>query len=523
VDGFIATETVVVELLLVVSLVALGVRRLRRLRLPYTVALVIAGLMITASQPLQLRVTPELILALLVPPLVFEAALQISFDSLRRDLAGILLLAVPGVILSTLIVGLLVSRLAPLALPLAMVFGALISATDPVSVVALFRALGAPRRLALLVEGESLLNDGTAIVTFSIVLAAALTGSLNLVQGALDFLRVAAGGAAVGFALGWVTARVIGQVDDHLIETTLTTVLAFGSYLLAEYFHVSGVLAVVVAGLVAGNLGPLGMSPTTRIVLFNFWEYAAFLANSLVFLLIGLQIDIPTLLGSWQAVLAAIVAVLVARALTVYGLGWATRWLPEPIPLRWQHVQNWGGLRGAIGLALALSLPAALGPGVETVRVMAYGVVLFSLLVQSTTMGPLLHRLKIVAPDPAQIEYQTRHARLVAFRAAATHLERMQRDGLISAHAWELVRPELVERAGDLGVKVRELLQGNPAMADAELADARRELGRAQRSALLGLRRDGVISDEVYATLIAEVDSGLSDHTEELDESGVEG
>jgi CPA1 family monovalent cation:H+ antiporter len=138
-------------------------------------------------------------------------------------------------------------------------------------------------------------------------------------------------------------------------------------------------------------------------------------------------------------------------------------------------------------------------------------------------MGPLLHRLKIVAPDPAQIEYQTRHARLVAFRAAATHLERMQRDGLISAHAWELVRPELVERAGDLGVKVRELLQGNPAMADAELADARRELGRAQRSALLGLRRDGVISDEVYATLIAEVDSGLSDHTEELDESGVEG
>jgi monovalent cation:H+ antiporter, CPA1 family len=507
VERFITTETLVIELLLIVSLVAIAVRRLR---IPYTVALVIVGLVLTTQQPLELDLTPELILALLVPPLVFEAAFHINLRDLRRDLPGILLLAVPGVLITTLIVGGLVAWLTPLALPLAMVFGALISATDPVAVVALFRALGAPKRLALLVEGESLFNDGTAIVVFNLVLASALTGAFHPIQGVADFLRVAAGGLAVGFVLGWLIAQLIARIDDYLIETTLTTVLAFGSYLIAERLHFSGVLAVVAAGLINGNIGPQGMSPTTRIVLFNFWEYVAFLANSFIFLLIGLQVNIPMLAANWQPVLWAIVAVLVSRAVVAYGLGWIHNRLTEPIPWRWLHVLNWGGLRGAIALALALSLPAALGPGRDLVWVMAFGVVLFTLLVQSITMKPLLRWLGISARDPIQIEYETRHARMMAFRAAALHLDQMQRDGFLSQHAWEILRPELLERVEQMALDVRALQRIHPELAADELDRARRELLRAQRSALRTLQRDGVISEEVFECLATEIDVELA-------------
>src|SRR5512137_517872 len=211
-ERFLTTETLIIELLLVVALVAIAVRRLR---VPYPVALVIVGLLLTTQQPLQLSLTPELILALFVPPLVFEAAFHLNLRDLQRNLAGILLLAVPGVVLTMLIVGGLTAVLTPLALPAALVFGALISATDPVAVVALFRALGAPKRLALLMEAESLFNDGTAIVVFNIVVAIALAGHFNPADGIVDFLKVSAGGLMVGFALGWATAQLIARIDDY--------------------------------------------------------------------------------------------------------------------------------------------------------------------------------------------------------------------------------------------------------------------------------------------------------------------
>jgi len=506
-ERFIATETLVIELLLVVSLVAIFVRRLR---IPYTVALVIVGLLITIQQPLELSITPELILALFLPPLVFEAAFHLNLTELERDLSNLFLLAVPGVIITTIVVGGVVALGTPLGLPLALVFGALIAATDPVSVVSLFRALGVPKRLAVLVEGESLFNDGTAIVVYNLVLAAALTGQFDLVKGLADFVRVVAGGTIVGLALGWLVSRVIARVDDYLIETTLTTILAFGSYLLAERLSFSGVLAVVAAGLVNGNLGPRGMSPTTRIVLFNFWEYVAFLANSLVFLLIGLQVNIPDLLAAWQPILWGILAVLLARVVVVYGLGWIMNRFEEPVPSKWQHVLTWGGLRGAVCLALALSLPTQLGPEIALLRVMAFGVVLFTLLVQATTMGTLLRRLEIIWHSESQTEYEMRHARLTALRAAEGHLNRLHHDGLVSTHTLETLQPQLAERANALATSVREALRADPALEAEELDLARQELLRAQRSTLLDLRRDGVISEEVFEKLVAEVDAALA-------------
>ncbi len=507
-EAFLSVETVVIELLLVVSLVAIAVRRFR---VPYTVALVIAGLFITSQQPVDITIAPELILALLVPPLIFEAAFHINLRELQRSLPRILLLAVPGVIISMFLVGGIVNVTTSLALPVALLFGALISATDPVAVVALFRALGAPRRLSLLMEGESLFNDGTAIVLFNVVLGIVLTGHFSLVEGIGDFIRVVAGGLAVGIVVGWVASRAIAAIDDYLIEITITTIIAFGSYLIAERLHFSGVLAVVAAGLVNGNLGPRGMSPTTRIVLFNFWEYVAFLANSMVFLLIGLQINIPTLVANWQSVVWAIIAVLIARAVVIYGLGFMNNRVFEPIPAKWLHVMNWGGLRGAIALALALSLPAAVGPDRNLVRVMAFGVVLFTLLVQSTTMGPLLRRLGIVTRSEVEVNYELEHARLLSFQSAAEHLEDMHRNGFITTQAWETLRPELMEQAQEMALSVRQLQAAYPELAEEEIKDARRELLRARRSALLGLRRDGIISQEAMDRLGTELDISLAE------------
>ncbi|MHB8133118.1 MAG: Na+/H+ antiporter [Anaerolineaceae bacterium] len=505
-EDFLTTETLIIELLLIASLVAIVVRRLH---IPYTVALVVVGLALTTQSPVKFELTPGLILALFVPPLVFEAAFHLNFNELKHNLTSILTLAVPGVILTTLIIGSMLSITTTLSLFSALVFGSLIAATDPVAVVALFRLLGIPKRLSVLVEGESLLNDGTALVLFNIMLAVAITGQFNLIQSFVDFVKVAVGGIAVGMLLGWVISRLIARIDDYLIEITLTTVLAYGSYLLADQLRLSGVLAVVAAGLVAGSLGPQGMSPTTRIVLYNFWEYVTFLVNSLVFLLIGLEVDIFALIENWQTILLAIAAVLIARVVVVYGLNWITARFADPISSRWQHVQVWGGLRGALSLALALSLPMSFGDDRFLLRTMAFGVALFTLLVQATTMRPLIRKLGIITIDPVQVEYEQRHARLAALRSAETHIEHRYRDGLISTPVWEQIKPKLLEQIALLSESLRELLRVEPVLETEELDISRREILRAQRSAYHGLRRDGVISEDVFEMLISEVDAEI--------------
>lgn len=505
-EQFLTTETLIIELLLIVSIVAIAVRRLR---VPYTVALVVVGLLITFQSPIKIELTPELILALFIPPLVFEAAFHLNLVELRRNLPSILLLTFPGVILTTFIVGGMLVLGINLNLPIALVFGALIAATDPVSVVALFRTLGVPKRLSVLIEGESLFNDGTAIVLFNLMLTILLTGKFSLADSVVDFFVVSIGGILVGLILGWLVAQLISRVDNYLIETTFTTILAFGSYLVAERFGLSGVLAVVVAGLVNGNISPQGMSPTSRIVIFNFWEYVAFLANSLVFLLLGLQINISSLLASWQPILWAVLAILVARLIIVYGLSWLGNRFSEPIPLRWQHILNWGGLRGAISLALVLSLPIEIGPERDLLRVMAYGVVLFTLLVQSTTMAPLIRKLKIITRSEAQVEYEIQHARLTALRSADARLDRMHNDGLLSSHTWDRLKRSVTGDASVLAEKVRGMLLADPVLEAEELETGWREMLRAQRNSLLSLRHDGVISEEIFEQLATEVDAQL--------------
>jgi len=519
-EDIVVAEEIIIGLLLVASLVAILVQRFR---LPYTVGLVGIGLFFAAIfEPLDNPISSEIILSLLVPPLIFEAAFHLRLEDLRRDLSLILTLAVPGVILTTLVVGgVIYAADIGLGLELALVFGALIAATDPVAVVALFRRLGAPKRLQVLLEAESLFNDGTAIVMFNIVLVIAgiathgessLSADSGLGLWIAEFLKVAGGGVLTGIVLGMFASQIIGRIDDALVETTLTSVLAFGSYLVGEHIlGVSGVLAVVTAGIVNGNVGPSGMSATTRVVVFNFWEYAAFLANSFIFLLIGLTIDIVDLLNNLPSIGVAILAVLLARALGIYGLSIFNR----DVSTKWKHIMYWGGLRGAIALALVLTLTAE-EVTLETVnqlRSMAFGVVLFTLLFQGVSMDWLVKKLKLVQRSHFQEEYERRHARFVAGRAGYDYLRRMNQQGLISEHTWQRLAP-IMERQNDSLVEaVKQVITSDPAVEAEELDTAHREALRAQRSALTGLLRDGVISEETFTHLVGEVDTALTEQS----------
>ena len=531
-------ETLVIELLLIVSIVAMVVQKMR---IPYTVALVVVGLIITIGQDTQINLDPTLILALFVPPLIFEAAFHIQFRDLRENLTPIMALAIPGVLISTFLVGFIVSKGVGLNLTTGLLFGALISATDPVAVVSLFRSLGAPKRLTTIVEGESLFNDGTAVVIFKILTVVVVGGAtahggaesgaqetFNLLQAIVQFLIVAVGGLAVGGALGWIISILIARVDDYLIETTLTTVLAFGSYLVAEEInlagtHLSGILAVVAAGIVCGNVGPRGMSPTTRIVLYSFWEYLAFLANSLIFLLIGLDVNIPLIIKYIGDIGIAVAAVLIARLVVVYGLNFLVNAVLKrrahalPVSMAYQHVSFWGGLRGAISLALVLSLPYDL-PEVERLRVMSFGVVLFTLLIQGTTMSSLLARLGLTQRKDSEIEYERRHGRLIAARAGYERLKELHHEGLISHPTWQQLEPEMQD---ELQIRLRaqtELLEAEPDLSEEARDDARREGLRAQRAMLSELWSNGVISEHVYNELVREVDMQLKNDRHGVDE-----
>ena len=386
-----------------------------RLKLPFTVLLVVVGIAVAALgragvelfEPIVERpISPGVILFVFLPTLIFESAFNLDARLLRRNLLPVLTLAAPGLLLSTAVIGVIVAAATFIELPAALLLGAILSATDPVAVVALFRQLGAPARLTVLVEGESLFNDATAIVLAGILIPVVAVGTMTggeALAGVPEFFRVLVGGLLVGWVLALVTGWALGRVESNpYIEITLTTILAYFGFLVAEHgFHVSGVMAVVAAGVTIGGWGRSKISPSVEKYLDNFWEYMAFVANALIFLLVGLRIDLGVLAEHWYLLLVTIAAMTVARAVVVFGLVPVVGRLPgsEPIDGRYQTVMFWGGLRGAIALAIVLGLEQS--DFSERAVAVVTGVVLFTLLAQGLSIEKLVRRLGLDVPPLA--------------------------------------------------------------------------------------------------------------------------
>lgn len=380
-------EQVEILLLVAASVVILS----RRFHIPYTVGLVVAGIGLALFQIIPtVRLTKELIFGIFLPPLVFQAALDIRWRELRRDFLLIGTLATLGVLLSASLTAVGMHVFAQWEWVSAILFGALIAATDPVSIIATFKELDIHGRLRLLLEGESLFNDGTAAVLYAVALALFSSSAVSAIDVAQILGVTIVGGIVCGGLVAGGVLLLAGQTEDHLVEITFTTVAAYGSFLLAEQFHVSGVLASLTAGLVVGNIGALGsISDKGRDAVASFWEYVAFVVNSFIFILIGIYGARYEFASTIIIAVIAIILVILGRALAVYPCCALFARSGQRVEYRHQHVLFWGGLRGALALALALGLPTDV-PHYQEIISVTFIIVAFSIFVQGMTISPLL-------------------------------------------------------------------------------------------------------------------------------------
>lgn len=508
-EEMVSIETNLKQFLLVLS-VSLSVATLPQIfgwfrQIPYTLLLVIVGLGLALLDVRLVNLSPGLILAIFLPPLLFEAAWNLHWKELKQNLLPVCLYATVGVVISVAGVALGLNQFTNLSLMTILLLGASLSATDPVSVIALFRELGVGVRLATLMEGESLFNDGMAVVAFGFLVSLSLgTVDPSLQAVAIELARVVGVGLAVGGLLGFGISYLTQRFDLPLVEQSLTLVSAYGAYLIAEDLGGSGVISTVIAGLVLGNFGSrIGMNPRTRVIVTEFWAFLAFFVNSIVFLLIGTQVRFSSLQENLPIIAITVVCMILVRAISIYGLGALNNWVSEnPVPIADQTILWWGGLRGSVSIALALSVPESL-PGRETIIATVFGVVLFTLLVQGLTIKPLLNGLKLLG-DGSQQAYQESVARLNAMQRVLAYLDQVdERPGLdpeFSRYQTTLVKGEIERIEADI-----ERLQAEyPNLRDSIAAQLKQELLSVEANTYAEFVQTGRLNQELAPFLEAE-------------------
>lgn len=508
---------VVAELLVIATAVALFTKRVR---IPYTVALVVVGLAVGFTDLLHpIGLSTDIILLVFLPPLLFEGTVAMDWSILRSRWVEVVVLAVPVTLLCTAIVGAVMRWAFGWPWITSLLLGAMLAPTDPVSVLAILRETGVSRRLAHIVDGESCFNDGIGVVVF-LIITRALAGHEVTVGGAAKlFFAEVAGGLAVGAVLGAATALLLKQIDDHLLEVMISVALAYGAYVLSDRLHVSGVIAVVAAGLVIGSWGrEVAMSPTTRVALHHFWEVMAFIANSLLFLLMGIAVE-SARLGEFAAkILVAFTALTLGRVVLVELAGFVLARAGRELPPSWRHVIAWAGLRGSIPIALVLgvTVPAgAAGPSQAELLTIVFGVVLLSLLAQGLTVKRLIQWLGLASHDPKERELERLVGERVALAAARNRLGELGHSGQLPTSLEHELRERIEGRAATLHESMLRFLDAHPELAASRRDDTVRALLLAERTAVEGAYSRGLISQETLESLTREIDQQL-DHRKEV-------
>lgn len=503
-----------VIILIILLLIATAVAMItQQFRIPYVTGLVLAGLPITDLLSRRIGLDPSLVLNLFLPILIFEAAINTDISRLRSTFKPIALLAGPGSIFSSAIIAALVKFGLGLDWIPALLIGVILANTDTVSMIAVFKEIRVPSRLSTIVEGETLFNDAAALVSFNLVLVVYATGSLTAVEGVQELLVVALGGGIVGAILGYLSLPIFTRLNDPLSSLLLTVALALGTFQIGQFLGVSGAVAVVIAGLIFGNLGlTRSSSASDRITLLSFWEYAGFTVNTFIFLLIGIEINPATLWRILPSILFVILAYQLGRILSVYLLLAGLRWFDRPIPLRWQHVLFLGNIKGSLSMALALSIPLAL-TGRDTIIALVFGAVLFSLVGQGLSLPWLVKRLRLsrvsdVMQDAGQLQIQ-----LIASKAAQDELDSLLKSGVLPKAVYEELWASYQARVAQSERVLRDLY--NQRRADQPVGDRsgldaiRRRLLLAEKVAVSDALRKRIVPDDLVQPYIKDLDEKL--------------